>query len=1263
MPEFTIGDEIVGITGPETAFSIPTRTDKILVSLILRHNFFGLPNGGAVEFVGRFLPATSVLHFSLSESNTKLFWGRKLSLLKLELKIKTCEVESGMMVVDYSAENPIQVNGRAEWNSGAFEELGVSHNRIPLEISYQFDTAGKNSGLRFNLHANSKRPLKLIEKSSTLKNGVFAITENSTGDSFLFTLKSEGIKSKRESLDFTICEEIARLADNRPGGSLGIKYFERKPKSTKPEITVVPPEDREVGFVYSLSKTTSDNMENREAGYSFEDFLSTLAGWKAGYEKIKEMIKNDDVDGLLDLISGDKIKNLQENPDQPTIESIFRNIFKTTQEEGKDSPAFLGKIWDAWFANTGDEPQPNKLLRLLNVIFDEIKPDFFRTILDTLHDSSYLTNLKSFIKSGLGLVLQNFDDSAERFLSFWATQLDIAGIKNEPDKLAASLLDSLKEKNGETDSYRSLGDLPVLSDSPVFKSSIFKMRSGTMLTALGLQGMALASGLASVPASAANDEMRNFFAPVNNWLQTALPAKFSLSPAALLKIFHALVHYAEGDEEAEITLMEMSRFFPLGVLLPISLALINLVRFRLPWPDMLFRSIEEDESVSTIRLEPPGPDRKYLIISDIHRDQESDDRGLFEFGSIDHFSANQQLYADILDYAFKENWTVIELGDCDELWFIRDFAEFRDQGRFEGMMQRIMKKHDLIYRRLAKLYKEKRYVRVFGNHDSYIRKPEIFKLFQEKFDDPELEFYDYVIIPGVKTMDDFGFIDLLKDIWHLRNSPNRTVEIFEKICEGRLGLDSRPYSNKKPMILAHGHQWDFWNCDKNSLIGKMFANSMAVWIDSVNDPFLDLGGLSMAGTPLVKFGSLFSQLPVFNSFLSYNPARKLAHRIQHQNESERYLIDDMFYFESLTALMSMFALPLSIEGENGELIPWSEAVKAVRNKEKPLKSLFEHLMNHLCIGHTHYPQSMPYLNIESWLCSPPLAGNLGCFVNYAKDRIAGFTGGYRPCLNFFKMLYHNTGTAGWQDGVVWALRIDETGQPRLIYWTRDTKVEAPQEMDWDIPLMNDDVREALEDKKAQIIEYLKKQPAALAQNLPDMVAPPAAVPREMVVDLAEHIASTQQMPAIDLDKPEQNSPDSLSHVLLNLLLSLLARQGGEDLPSQSFEVTIELPAAVLKQLKKIQSILDGFVDDDSRVSELSLSWLLFSQGLPLNSEKLIRPLNQERRGSLLNTSLMNLLTLNSLFPGLDDETHSFGSTLKIEDDRLKLLIEVKNNED
>ena len=86
---------------------------------------------------------------------------------------------------------------------------------------------------------------------------------------------------------------------------------------------------------------------------------------------------------------------------------------------------------------------------------------------------------------------------------------------------------------------------------------------------------------------------------------------------------------------------------------------------------------------------------KLVIMSDCHR-------GTGTWA--DNFLRNRPIYTAALKHYYQENFTYIELGDGDELWENRRFAD-------------VYNTHQEIYQILQKFHDESRLFMVFGNHD------------------------------------------------------------------------------------------------------------------------------------------------------------------------------------------------------------------------------------------------------------------------------------------------------------------------------------------------------------------------------------------------------------------------------------------------------------------------------------------------------------------------------------------------------------------
>lgn len=86
---------------------------------------------------------------------------------------------------------------------------------------------------------------------------------------------------------------------------------------------------------------------------------------------------------------------------------------------------------------------------------------------------------------------------------------------------------------------------------------------------------------------------------------------------------------------------------------------------------------------------------KIIIFSDCHRG---------DYSWADDFAKNQNIFYYALTYYFNEGFTYIELGDGDELWKNRSFAE-------------VLTAHRTVFDLISRFYMQDRFHMIYGNHD------------------------------------------------------------------------------------------------------------------------------------------------------------------------------------------------------------------------------------------------------------------------------------------------------------------------------------------------------------------------------------------------------------------------------------------------------------------------------------------------------------------------------------------------------------------
>jgi len=369
-----------------------------------------------------------------------------------------------------------------------------------------------------------------------------------------------------------------------------------------------------------------------------------------------------------------------------------------------------------------------------------------------------------------------------------------------------------------------------------------------------------------------------------------------------------------------------------------------------------------------------GRPAKYMIFADVHLDAPQD--LAFRVG---HFSDNEALFLRALQWCDDNDFTVLSLGDAAELWVEPTFDPGQRQSKLDRLKD-IVQLHQTVFTKLADLAADGRYFQCIGNHDSYLwEDPQIVAWRTANPSFPEI--HGGFIIRSPKTMD-----DLLPHI----------------------GLDPDNYDRRADMLLLHGHQFDFWNCDEHNRLGKYITNAV-VPLDAFGKVVYDFRGVDRLGHPLVEFWDVLTSFTPWNNWLPKEVARKWAEDIEYRPFGDNLTVDSIIFLESLAALY-------------GYLM-----------RSGP-PSLFNYSVM-LCMGHTHNPQSRPWIPFFER------------FNPWRDDELFGL-----PVFqNLFALKSRLTmpGTSGWWEGIVWAVRITEEGQPQLCYMSEEDDDFVP--MDWELP--------------------------------------------------------------------------------------------------------------------------------------------------------------------------------------------------------------------
>jgi len=488
------------------------------------------------------------------------------------------------------------------------------------------------------------------------------------------------------------------------------------------------------------------------------------------------------------------------------------------------------------------------------------------------------------------------------------------------------------------------------------------------------------------------------------------------------KFFHYLPLNDETEQEIWMHLAKIPGMLFVFLSQMLLKAVVTPMRV-FQWIGKDIKTIEQkDRKLAIKELDPPDEKKgcKYVIISDIHRDVPEDDVVDEHFFDLSHFSKHRDLFIRLLEYYRDRGYTVIENGDCEELWVV---PSVRKNKGVRARAERIIAPdgpHHRVYEILAELHRQGRYFRTRGNHDDFwTLNEENTALLRDTWfkDGPEFCIWDLLIIPQVLTMQD-DYLGVIKKI--IRAKRDKTeIDVKELADLLPIGLSPRRYRERKPLVILHGHQIDFWNCDEHSFLGKTLANSIGIIADGISTFPYHLRGIDLNGNPLVKFSDLMAKVPQVENWLPEDRALRLSRRIE-QSEEDRLIQDSIYFSETLAAALS---LALRDPGQHG--------IQEVQ----------------IMMGHTHWPQSRPELH-------------LGTLNIPDTDKTIPLR---------LPTPYYNTGTCGWWEGVLWGIEITGFGQPKLFYW--DKRSQAPNFMPWEL---HDEIPLYVDKFKEKIGQFLAK---------------------------------------------------------------------------------------------------------------------------------------------------------------------------------------------
>jgi hypothetical protein len=803
--------------------------------------------------------------------------------------------------------------------------------------------------------------------------------------------------------------------------------------------------------------------------------------------------------------------------------AIDRIFFTALQGlRGGGEPAY-GVAWQKWFAASGGVANPFGQLPSLLLSLGGMAPDEFTAVVGALFDtvSDFAAFSGGLLKAWAGAIDHEFD----QFLRLTSDLFRVVLPRLSPAKLDAF-------GGGLMDALVRLPELQVVATLPG-------------LPAMPVGDAMVASSLTRVSSDRANTvSLAGLFGSLFDRTNSGTPAERRRARDVLTNIAATA---ADAD-------------FLLGAVWK------GAVSHVMPWWDLMDRPVNRETRGDAVLPLPAG---KYLIVSDVHRDRQSDVGQPFDFDSISHFQANSALYLKVIAWAKANGYTLIEGGDCEELWFVRDKAH---SDRTE-ILRDILRDNQAVYDALRDLHRQNRYVRVYGNHDSQLRDPDMRSLLEaemQKGGAPAFRIFDFIVIDGVKSMVERTALDKAIRMATGIAQGETPQQIVTELARGSVGMDASDYTDRCQMLVTHGHQWDFYNCDQNNAIGMFIANQVGVRVDKAMDPLIAARGLALGGNPWIDFATVLSTAPIASCWPAESEAVRLAHDVQHMANADRRLVDTVMYKESLTAITGTFGIALNASGTN-QTPEQSRGAIDITRPQTILDYLKKHHNHHICVGHTHNPHSQPHLALRNLAAGLPYIGNV---FSVMPDLLP-----VNP--NLFKSKYFNSGTSGWWEGVVWAVQIDDTGQARLVFWTNRTTGD-PETMDWELTSWDPAVRQQFPRTRDEFLQMLEDflQHVVRPEDFAAILQRVLAVSIEILHAALARGEKIAMAVASSLDEVAAGVRESVDELraraeqlrqdVLGILLTLRSRASGfRTAPPDVFTITVAVAEGVADEINRL----------------------------------------------------------------------------------------------
>lgn len=129
------------------------------------------------------------------------------------------------------------------------------------------------------------------------------------------------------------------------------------------------------------------------------------------------------------------------------------------------------------------------------------------------------------------------------------------------------------------------------------------------------------------------------------------------------------------------------------------------------------------EAYKHARIEEFDDNSKYVFMSDVHRGD----------GSLsDEFTRNRDIYLYALQHYYRNEYTYVEAGDGDEMLEYSNFEHTKNA-------------HPAVYDTIKDFFDEGRLVKIYGNHDIFLKNPSfVEKNYYTNYDEYNEVFFDFL---------------------------------------------------------------------------------------------------------------------------------------------------------------------------------------------------------------------------------------------------------------------------------------------------------------------------------------------------------------------------------------------------------------------------------------------------------------------------------------------------------------------------------------